>query len=417
MRAQGQSVVISVDYNTLFLLTVDIEAMLGLLLLFVWVQNLRLSAVAWWGAAHLVRAGSIVLYGLYGSVPSLISIDLANALLFTSYALTWNGARVFDRRKPLVGSLFAGATLWALACLLPGFTGAPDFQALLSGLVIASFIWLTAYEFWKGREEPLVSRWPAILILFMYGVVFLMHTPLSALLPSDERQELLSSAWLTVLSTEALLAAISTAFVFVAMAKERMELGYKRAAMKDPLTDLLNRNAFVEEAMQLTLLQIKRDRPVAVFMIDLDGFKEINDRFGHALGDKVLRVFAETVRTSLRSSDLIGRLGGEEFAVVIADACRDNAFRVADRVRRAFAEAAATVDGAPVNATASFGVSIIQDPNDNIMSLLTQADQALYRAKALGRNRVVLTELKLPEPEPEHEKAEDVGTDGARVAA
>jgi diguanylate cyclase (GGDEF)-like protein len=220
-----------------------------------------------------------------------------------------------------------------------------------------------------------------------------------------------------VLSTEALLAAISTAFVFVAMAKERMELGYKRAAMKDPLTDLLNRNAFVEEAMQLTLLQIKRDRPVAVFMIDLDGFKEINDRFGHALGDKVLRLFAETVRTSLRSSDLIGRLGGEEFAVVIADACRDNAFRVADRVRRAFAEAAETVEGLPVGATASFGVSIIQDPNDNIMSLLTQADQALYRAKALGRNRVVLTELKLPEPEPEPEKAEDIGVDGARVAA
>src|SRR5882724_1453151 len=217
----------SLDYTTLFLLTVDIEAMLGLLLLFVWVQNLSIQAVAWWGSAHLVRAGSIVLYGLYGSVPDLISIDLANALLFTSYALTWNGARVFDRRAPLIGALFAGATLWALASLMPGFTKAPDIQALLSGLIIACFIWLTAYEFWKGREEPLVSRWPAILILFLYGNVFLVRTPLSALLPASLQHDLLSSAWLTVLSTESLLAAISTAFVFVAIAKERMELGYK----------------------------------------------------------------------------------------------------------------------------------------------------------------------------------------------
>ncbi len=386
----------SLDFNTLFLLTVDIEAMLGLLLLFVWVQNLSIRAVAWWGAAHLVRAGSIVLYGLYGSVPNLISIDLANALLFTAYALTWNGARVFDRRPPLIGSLFAGATLWALASLIPGFTEAPDLQALLIALIIATFIWLTAYEFWKGREERLVSRWPAIAILFLYGNVFLVRTPITALLPSVAKHDLVSSAWLTVLSTEALLAAISMAFVFVAMAKERMELGYKTAAMKDPLTGLLNRRAFEEEAALLTKLQIKRDQPVAVFMIDLDGFKEINDRFGHSLGDRVLRLFADTARKNLRSSDLVGRLGGEEFAVVLADACRDNAFRVAERLRGAFAEAAETVGGLPVHATASFGVSIIQDPQDDIETLLTQADLALYRAKALGRNRVVLSDLKLP---------------------
>ena len=386
----------SLDFNTLFLLTVDIEAMLGLLLLFVWVQNLSIRAVAWWGAAHLVRAGSIVLYGLYGSVPKLISIDLANALLFTAYALTWNGARIFDRRPPLIGSLFAGATLWALASLMPGFTEAPNLQALLIAFIIAAFLWLTAYEFWRGREERLVSRWPAILILFLYGNVFLVRTPLTALLPSVAKHDLVSSAWLTVLSTESLLAAISMAFVFVAMAKERMELGYKTAAMKDALTGLLNRRAFEEEAALLTSLQVKRDQPVAVFMIDLDGFKDINDRFGHSLGDRVLRLFADTARKNLRSSDLVGRMGGEEFAVVLADACRDNAFRVAERLRSAFAEAAATVGSLPVHATASFGVSIIQDPLETIEALLTQADQALYRAKALGRNRVVLSDLKLP---------------------
>lgn len=382
-----------IDVNTLFLLTVDVEAILGLLLLFVWVQNLGLRAVAWWGSAHLVRAGSIVLYSQHGSLPDLISIDLANALLFTSYALTWNGARVFDRRPPLIGFLFAGATLWALASLVPGFTGTADLQALLSAGIIATFVWLTAYSLWQGRDERLVSRWPAILLLFTYGVVFLGRAPLVAFVMSTAGPEVAASAWATVLSTEALLASISLAFVFVAMAKERMELGYKTAAMRDALTGLLNRRAFIEDAEQLIVLQVKRDRPVAVFMIDLDGFKVINDRFGHPLGDRVLRVFADTAAAHLRSSDILGRLGGEEFAVVLADACRDNVFRVAERLRAAFADAAASVEGVAVNATASFGVAIMQDPQETIDNLLSRADAALYRAKALGRNKVVLSDL------------------------
>jgi diguanylate cyclase (GGDEF)-like protein len=382
-----------IDVNTLFLLTVDVEAILGLLLLFVWVQNFGLRAVGWWGSAHLVRAASIGLYARHGVLPDLVSLDLANALLFTSYALTWNGTRVFDRRPPLVGSLFAGATLWALASLIPGFAGATDLKALLSAGIITAFVWLTALELWQGREERLVSRWPAILLLFTYGVVFLGRAPLVAAVVSAADSEAAASAWLTVLSTEALLASISLAFVFVAMAKERMELGYKTAAMKDALTGLLNRRAFIEDAEQLIVLQVKRDRPVAVFMIDLDGFKDINDRFGHPLGDRVLRLFADTAAVHLRSSDILGRLGGEEFAVVLADACRDNAFRVAERLRAAFAEAAATVGDLPVGATASVGVAIMESPDETIENLLSRADAALYRAKALGRNRVVLSDL------------------------
>src|SRR4029077_2896893 len=86
------------DVNTLFLITVYVEAMLGLLLLFAWIQNSGLHAVAWWGCAHLLRAGSIALFGMFGSVSDAISIDLANALLFTAFAVTWSGARVFDGR-------------------------------------------------------------------------------------------------------------------------------------------------------------------------------------------------------------------------------------------------------------------------------------------------------------------------------
>ena len=89
------------DVNTLFMITMHVEIMLGLLLFFAWAQNFSKRALAWWGCAHLMRAISIMLLGLYGTVPDSLSIDLANAVLFGSFALTWCGARVFDRRSRL----------------------------------------------------------------------------------------------------------------------------------------------------------------------------------------------------------------------------------------------------------------------------------------------------------------------------
>ena len=141
------------EVNTLFLLTIDVEAILGLLLLLVWVQNTRVQAVAWWATAHLMRAASVMLYGLYGSVPDLISIDLSNVILFSSFGVTWNGARVFNGRAALPGSLIAGAVLWLLASQWPGFEAGSEVRGQLSSMIIAGYTWLAAYEFWRGRKR------------------------------------------------------------------------------------------------------------------------------------------------------------------------------------------------------------------------------------------------------------------------
>jgi diguanylate cyclase (GGDEF)-like protein len=381
----------SFEVNTLFLLTIDVEAILGLLLLLVWVQNTRVHAVAWWATAHLMRATSVTLYGLYGSVPDLVSIDLANVILFSSFGVTWNGARVFNGRNALPGSLIAGAAVWLLASQ---WVDAGEFRGQISAIIIAAYAWLTAYEFWRGRSEPLVSRWPAIVLFITHGAMFLLRTPLNALVHGHESDAILASAWLSVLSLEAFLMTIATAFILLAMSKERTELRHKTAAMTDPLTGLLNRRAFLQDAEALLQQQIARDRPIGVLLIDLDHFKSINDRFGHAVGDKVLQIFAKTTRSNLRQTDLVGRLGGEEFTVVLADASVDNAYLVADRLRKAFATNAATVDGQPLNATASIGVSVIVDPSQDLAHLIMLADQALYLAKARGRNRVEVAPIE-----------------------
>ena len=108
------------DVNTLFAVTIYVEAILGVLLLFAWVQNSSVHALAWWGFSDLMRAVSIVLFGLHGSAPDLISIDLANATLFSSFALTWTGARLFDGRNVRPLGLVAGAAIWLVFCRFPG---------------------------------------------------------------------------------------------------------------------------------------------------------------------------------------------------------------------------------------------------------------------------------------------------------
>ncbi len=386
----------NLDVNTLFLVTIYVEAILGLLLLFAWVQNSEIYAVAWWGAAHLLRAGSITLFGMYGQLPDVFTIDLANAILLTSFAVTWTGARIFDGGKPAPVGIVAGAALWLFLSRMPMFEVSLDFRALLSAGIIAAYTWLAVAEFWRGRAEPLVSRLPAVFMLFAHGCLFLLRTPLSALLPWTPANQVFGSVWLTVLSSEALLFTISIAFIMLAMAKERAEQSHKTAAMVDPLTGLINRRGFYQESARVARRQAENPQLAAVLLVDLDNFKSINDRFGHAVGDKVLQIFAETATQTIRPSDFVGRLGGEEFAAVLHNVGRERALVIAERMRSAFAEATSMVDGCAIGATASVGVVLSERSEFDVSELLVQADKALYEAKERGRNRVEVASSDRP---------------------
>jgi diguanylate cyclase (GGDEF)-like protein len=331
-------------------------------------------------------------------VSDAISIDLANVLLFTAFALTWSGARVFDGRPLEPMYIVGGAIAWILISRTSSFTDSLDAKVLLSSAIITAYTWATAYEFWRGRSEPLVSRWPAIFMLFAHGALFLLRTPLAQVLPWSPVDQMFESVWLTVLSFEALLFTIAIAFILLAMAKERTELRHKTAALVDPLTGIANRRAFLEEVLALSKRQEAEGRPAAVMLADLDHFKSINDSFGHAVGDRVLQVFAAAAAAKLGPHDLIGRLGGEEFAMVIYDAGRDKGLAIAELVRLAFEDAAADVEGRPVGGSVSMGLVIAEANLFDIPALLAQADEALYCAKERGRNRV---EIAVPAAAPE----------------
>jgi hypothetical protein len=156
---------------------------------------------------------------------------------------------VFDGRPVEPVYLVTGAVLWLLVCRLPILTDNSDLRSLIVAGIITAYIWLTAFEFWRGRSEPLVSRWPAIIMFFANGALFLLRTPIIALLPSASGSDgVFGSVWMTVLSFEALLLTISSAFLLLTMAKERTELRHRTAAMVDPLTGIANRRSFLQDA-------------------------------------------------------------------------------------------------------------------------------------------------------------------------
>ena len=382
------------DVNTLYTITILVMALLGLLLILVWLQNRGMRALAWWGAAYLIGGMSVWLLGSQGTLSDLLSIDLANALLFIACGLTWSGARLFDGRGIKPVAMLIGTFMWVGACQIPSFVSSMDARVILSSLIISGYTMVIAFEFWRGRAEPLGSRWPAIIVLGAHSALFLLRVPF-ALASTHESGAALGGGWFAIIALESLLYAIAFAVIVVAMTKERMELKHKKSALSDPLTGIANRRAFFDEALTRLDPDRKDARPLAVVLFDLDRFKRINDRFGHAVGDKALQIFAKAARASLRQTDLVGRLGGEEFTVVLADASVDNAYLVADRLRKAFAAAAAVVDGAALHATASVGVSVIVDPRQDLNKLITLADQALYLAKARGRNRVEVAAIEV----------------------
>lgn len=169
---------------------------------------------------------------------------------------------------------------------------------------------------------------------------------------------------------------------------KRLQSHLESMANTDSLTGLANRQAFMHRAEKEFAGSRRYAHPLSAVMIDVDHFKNINDRYGHAVGDQVLRRVSEICQCSLRASDVLGRIGGEEFVLLLPNTPQDNAIYVAERMREQLARSPIEVDGLVITITASFGVTSISESDINFNHILERADEAMYLAKHEGRNRV-----------------------------
>lgn len=169
----------------------------------------------------------------------------------------------------------------------------------------------------------------------------------------------------------------------------------RERAIRDPLTGLHNRRYFEETAGRDAARAVRTGEPLAILLIDVDHFKSINDQYGHAAGDLVLRRLAQTLTAGVRDSDLVCRIGGDEFVVLLAGAAMAAAFERAEAMGAEFAATPISPgEGSGILCTVSIGVAILRGQGDSPDSALGRADAALYEAKRAGRNRVVRAEIE-----------------------
>lgn len=172
-------------------------------------------------------------------------------------------------------------------------------------------------------------------------------------------------------------------------AREELAGKLTELASTDSLTGAATRRRLTEMAEHERRRCHRDGKPLSLIVTDIDNFKAINDRHGHAAGDAALQAFVDRLRGELRESDVVGRMGGEEFAIVLPDSDLAHSAQVAERLRNVAAATPVLWHGTPIELTASFGVAQLNGPADSLDAVLSRADKGLYEAKRAGRNRVV----------------------------
>jgi len=373
----------SFDTSTLYLFATMVAGMLGAMLLLFGKQE-NIPALKWWGAAYLVGAASVAIWTIGGDKLGELPLLTLQAVGFAACGMVWNASRVFHGRKPNLPGLLVGAIAWVGTVLaLPSLN--PAVRLTVGAAIVAIYAALTASELWNERRRTMQNRWPTIAVPVMHGCVLMLPILLGALLrPHDET--FTSSIWVTAFSIELVLYAIGTVFVIFMLVSDRAVTVHKTAASVDPLSGMLNRRGFSEASNRVIEREAAAGRPVSVMIFDIDHFKSINDRFGHPAGDEILKLFSTIVVSNLRISDLSGRIGGEEFAALLACPLEEGVI-VAERVREAFEASNIVCEEGPVDTTVSIGVAG-GPAGTELEVLLAAADTALYQAKRGGRNRV-----------------------------
>ena len=233
---------------------------------------------------------------------------------------------------------------------------------------------------WRGVAVGVSGFSLLGLALFMRGSYLLFHAD-----PNDHRSSIVLGLCLLAIP----LAQVCISFGLILMVMWRYAERLRHLSTLDPLTGALNRAGLEIQGRRVAQRTLRGGRSLAVMMIDADHFKQINDTYGHPVGDEVLRHLAQLLKTELRPHDLLARYGGEEFVLVLDGLNLHDALKVADRVRRRIEEELVGIEQISVRYTASVGVASSEQHGHDLLRLISAGDAAMYSAKRAGRNRVV----------------------------
>lgn len=362
----------------------------------------RRSALAWL-AFNLCMGTGLLLAATRGEAREFLPYT-GSALLFVSgFALAWLGLRAFLRVPLQRPSLWLLLLATAAVLLLLG--PAPEHAAwrvVVSYGSTSVLVALAVGELWRALRAEFGRR--TLLILLLSALLVALGVGVQALRQLLQMDQVLEMQRGTAANTALLLVYLaggaSFNVGFLALVVLRLLGRLQALSLTDVLTGLANRRAFEQQMAREWQRHLRHGTPMAVLMIDLDHFKAINDRHGHATGDAVLTAAARRLREGLREIDVLARVGGEEFAALLPDVRLAQALVLAERLR---AELAASplvnMASVPVGLTGSFGVADATGAT-TWRELLARADRAVYQAKASGRDTVCAAFADTAQPGP-----------------
>lgn len=375
--------------STLTILVIGAFLCIIMLLVLSSLWRTAIPGVREWTAGNALAVAAFFLYAFGKSLPPLAAYELANAVNAAASAALLLGFRRFLGRSAPLPLLAAGVALLTAAIAvfhywIDSFALRTLAVALYQGIVFGAI----ALAVLKSGKTALL-RYPVLFTGAMAITVaggHLIRGVLYVAGPEIPVSLLQPSAWnLLFLSASTLVMPVMT-LGGVMMVHDAMMQKSEYAANRDFLTGAWSRRAFFEHAQHELARARRLGSNIALLLIDVDHFKQVNDRFGHATGDRVLIDIVRKSEALLRNIDYLGRIGGEEFAVLLSNADREAALAVAERLRQTL-QAAPQADGADNAYTVSIGVAILRE-SESFESLMQRADAALYRSKAAGRNQV-----------------------------
>ncbi|MEO8756808.1 MAG: diguanylate cyclase [Devosia sp.] len=379
------------DSFTILVAGCSLLILLGGVFLFLWLRDRRTTALLWWGIPLIFGGAALSVYMRPGWDTDFTTIAFGNAVRMLALGCLWQGARVFQRRPPALAALLGICLFWIGLCLIPQFISSFVARIVVVSLINALLAGLAAWELWRDRRETLASRLPTMLVFVSFAVIMLLRAALSGITPFPVGALPLDAAWLGAFMWIVFGHTTFAGVLFLAMTMERREAEQRNFAMSDPLTGLMNRRAFTDFASRMGRRRPGVRNATALLVLDLDHFKLVNDRFGHEVGDRMLKAFAEISESNVRPSDQLFRMGGEEFCFALPETSASEALVVAERIRTAFEACFIETPGGLATGTVSIGIAATQLVFE-VDVLLAAADAAVYEAKARGRNRVVLAE-------------------------
>lgn len=338
----------------------------------------------WANASWLVFVTAL-LFGLRGMVPAVVSVTLANGLLLATLVVMLKGTCHYTGHTQPWRRwwLLCGVSLLGLAWYThvdDSFRGRVVWVVGTLGLLVGA----QARLFFLHPARSLGVRFVRVVLTTM-ALIFALRWWHAVLFDQGAGQlygnSLVQSVYMASYTFVLLLIMVG----YVLLASERMREAFEYQASHDPLTGVYNRRELLERLAQELARSRRYQTPFSVLALDLDHFKQVNDTHGHQVGDEVLKLFVRRVTATLRPTDLLGRMGGEEFLVVLPQADAAAAQATAQRLLPAVAQTSIL----PM-CTVSIGVTQWQHDDGTVDALLARADAALYRAKAQGRNRVEL---------------------------